>query len=212
MRDERERIARELHDGIAQLSGFVLAKASAIRLLLKAGNTKKALSNLTYLEEAAQDLSVDVREAILGLKTSEHIGNGLIAMLQGYVEQFRKLSDLIVNISISTEIEDIPFLSETELNILRIVQEALSNARKHANASEVSLFVTRENDFLLIAIEDDGIGFDPEIIDSDRSLHFGLRGMRERADTIGGTFAIKSELGVKTQVLIKLPLSEEETN
>lgn len=212
VRDERERIARELHDGIAQLSGFVLAKASAIRLLLKAGNTKKALSNLTYLEEAAQDLSVDVREAILGLKTSEHIGNGLIAMLQGYVEQFRKLSDLIVNISISTEIEDIPFLSETELNILRIVQEALSNARKHANASEVSLFVTRENDFLLIAIEDDGIGFDPEIIDSDRSLHFGLRGMRERADTIGGTFAIKSELGVKTQVLIKLPLSEEETN
>ena len=211
VKEERERIARELHDGMA-LSGFVRAKASAICLLLENNEIEKAMINLSQLEGAAEDLSVEVREAILGLKISGQAGSGLVYMLREYIEKFRKLSDLSVNISIPLEVEDIPLLAETELHILRIVQEALSNARKHANATVVSLVAIKENGYLHLRIEDNGIGFDPENICTEDLLRFGLCGMRERVEAIGGVFAIESELGVGTQVLIKLQLPDEEIN
>ncbi|MEN8172571.1 MAG: ATP-binding protein [Chloroflexota bacterium] len=212
VKDERERIARELHDGMAQLIGFVSAKASAIRLLIKNGKSNNAIMNLTQLEEAAQSLSIDVREAILGLKTSEQVGSGLVSMVQNYVDQFRKLSDLLINVSIPVEVEDIPLLAETELHILRIVQEALSNARKHAKATTVSLLFEKENGFLRITVEDNGIGFDPESICDENSLHFGLCGMRERTSKIGGVFLLESEISTGTRVQITLPLQKKEIN
>ena len=210
--EERERIARELHDGMAQLIGFVRTKASAIRLLLKNNKTTNAITNLTQLEEAAENLSVDVREAILGLKTSEQIGGGLVSMLQGYVDQFRRLSDLQVHVSISPAVEDIPLSTETELHLLRIVQEALSNARKHAIATEVTLTVTRENGSLRLVVADNGIGFDSKKLDNENSLQFGLRGMRDRVQEIGGSFEIESELGSGSRIIISLPLAKEEIN
>jgi signal transduction histidine kinase len=210
VREERVRIARDLHDGMAQLIGFVQAKASAIRLLLKKDQTNHAITNLTQLEEAAKNLSIDVRESILGLKTSEQVGSGLVSLLHNYVDQFRRLSDAQVSISIPPKIEDIPFSAETELYILRIVQEALSNARKHANATTISLLVVKENGSLHLVVEDNGIGFDSEMVYDDNTLHFGLSSMRDRTQEIGGSFEIDSKLGAGTRVIITLPLVEQE--
>ncbi|NOY98284.1 MAG: HAMP domain-containing protein [Chloroflexi bacterium] len=208
--EERERIARELHDGMAQLIGFVNTKATAIRLLLQNRQIREAETNLNQLEEAAQGLSVDVREAILGLNTAGQVGSGLVSVLRNYVAQFSRLSDLPVNVSIPLEVEDLPLSAETELQILRIVQEALSNVRKHTVAAKASLSITKDDHVLRVVVADDGEGFDPEGLCKDDPPRFGLCSMRERAEAIGGTFTIESAPGAGTRVIVTLPLENEE--
>ena len=205
--EERRRIARELHDGMAQLSGFVKAKAGAIRLLLLKGKQEAAITNLSQLEEAARHLSLDVREAILNLRSSEEVGDGLEMMLENYIERFRKLSDLEIQVFIHSSLKDLKLSQDVELNILRIVQEALSNARKHANATQLSITIKIEEKALQVIIEDNGIGFDVKTV-CDDALSYGLCGMRDRADSIGGVFSVNSELGVMTQVTVTLPITE----
>ena len=209
--EERRRIARELHDGMAQLSGFVKAKAGATRLLLLKDQREAAIANLTQLEEAARDLSLDVRESILNLRSSEEIGDGLAVMLEHYIERFRQLSDLEIQTFIPRGLESLRLDSDVELNILRIVQEALSNARKHAKAALVSITIEIEDEILRVIIEDNGVGFDVEAV-CDDALSYGLCGMRDRADSIGGVFSIDSELGVMTQVIVTVPITENKGN
>ncbi|MER3513125.1 MAG: histidine kinase, partial [Chloroflexota bacterium] len=143
--EERERVARELHDGLAQLLGYVNTKAMAVRLMLKKRQMKAAEEHLLQLEEAARELFVDVREAILGLKASGQAGAGLSALLNEYAAQFSRLSSLPVQIEIAPDAASVQLAAEAELQLLRIVQEALTNVRKHAAATSVHIRVQRCN-------------------------------------------------------------------
>lgn len=206
--EERERIARELHDGLAQLLGYVNTKAMAVRLLLKKRQMKAANEHLLQLEEAARELFIDVREAILGLKASGQAGVGLPTMLNEYAAQFSRLSSLPVQVEIAPEAASVQLAAEAELQLLRIVQEALTNVRKHAAATGVRICMQRQDGTLELLVSDDGCGFDPAHICADHPVHFGLNTMRERAEAIGAELQVDSRPGGGTRVRVRLPIAQ----
>jgi two-component system nitrate/nitrite sensor histidine kinase NarX len=192
---------------MAQILGFVNTKAKAVRLMLQNGKFRAADRHLSQLEEAARSLFVDVREAILGLKISGEVGTSLSLALATYVEQFTRLSDLPVEIEIQPEIQDLNLPTDTELQLLRIVQEGLSNVRRHANATRVWLSLQVNDAVLSMQIRDNGQGFDPDSMNKEeRFNHYGLDSMRERAEAIGASFVLDSEIGVGTRILVQLNL------
>jgi len=206
--DERERIARELHDGMAQVLGYVNTKAMAVRLMLQNGKLQDADRQLGQLEEAARSLFVDVREAILGLKMAGKAGSSLPSALNTYAAQYTRLSDIPVKVNIQPQIRDLSLPTDTELQLLRITQEGLSNIRKHANASRIWISLQVEDDILQLQIRDDGQGFDPSAEPiGGRPDHYGLDSMRERAEAIGASFVLDSQVGNGTRILVQLGLN-----
>jgi signal transduction histidine kinase len=206
--EERERIARELHDGLAQVLGYVNTKAMAVRLLLKKRQTEAAEKQLLQLEEAARGLFVDVREAILGLKMAGSSDVHLAAMLTEYAAHFSRLSDLPVEVEVAPSVAQLALPAETELQLLRIVQEALSNVRKHASASAARVCVRNGGPTLELTVSDDGRGFEFEQARQTGRPHFGLSTMRERAEAISAEFNVESQPGAGTRVTIRLVVKE----
>lgn len=205
--EERERIARELHDGVAQLLAYVNTKAMAVRLLLRNRQVEQADRQLLQLEEAARSTIVDVREAILGLKLAGRSGT-FIGALNEYALQFSRLSDLPVTLNIAPAAAQCALPAETELQLLRIVQEALTNIRKHAAATQAVIKLQVIDRQLELSIRDDGQGFTPGNSPSDTAAKFGLTTMRERAEAIGAAWHIATELGAGTVLILRLPLKE----
>jgi len=209
--EERERIARELHDGLAQVLGYVHTKATAVRLLLARQQIPAAETQLAQLEEAARGLFVDVREAILGLRLTSQRDQRLGALLQEYAAHFSTLSDLPVTVEVAPTVSHLALPPETELQLLRIVQEALTNVRKHARASAAHVTVLNGGPSLELKVSDDGIGFNPAHYGPERGggrPHFGLGTMRERAEAIGAEFEIRACPGQGTCVSVRLSLAK----
>jgi len=209
--EERERIARELHDGLSQLLGYVNTKAIAARLLLSKRQTRAADQQLLQLEEATKELSVDVREAILGLKMAGQSSAGLAQNLNEFIAGFSHLSGLPVKLAISPEAAIVPLITETEYQLMRIVQEALNNVRKHASAKQAWVNVQISDNQLVINVIDDGIGLDPQILQANHEAHFGLKTMRERANSIGAEFTIESSIDHGSSIRVRLALSNGES-
>lgn len=205
--EERERIARELHDGLAQLLAYVNTKVLAVQLLLRNGHTSEAQTNLDQLGEAARALFTDTREAIVGLRTASQSGAGLASAIRSYVDQFRRLSDLPVVLQIDSSAEAVALPADSELQLVRILQEALSNARKHACATHADVKLQLTEGTVLMSVADDGVGFDPVRARVDNGQHFGLSTMRERARGIGADLTLHSKPGEGTEVKVKVHLS-----
>jgi len=204
--DERERVARELHDGLAQLLGYINAKAAAVRKLLSKQDIMAAEKNLLQLEEVAQEVFVDVREAILGLKIAGLIDQGLATTIREFTTQFSRLTGLPVEVTITPQTENSLFDAEIELHLLRIIQEALSNIRKHASASQAWVSLQVENGCLELTVRDNGVGFAGEAGSKSGEPHFGLSTMQERAAAIGATLDIFAEPGAGTRIKLLMPV------
>lgn len=204
---ERGRIARELHDGLAQLLGYVNTKAMAVRLMLKNRQLEDAEQALLQLEEAARELFVDVREAISDLAGGQGSA-GLALALRGCTSQFSRLSGVPVALAVDPAITDHPLTAETEVQLVRIVQEALSNVGKHASATSARVSLRVSDRFLELTLSDNGGGFRPEEVQASARSHFGLSTMRERAEEIGAEFTLDSEPGAGTQITVRLPLGD----
>jgi len=202
--DERERIARELHDGLAQVLGFVKNKATAVRLLMQDQRLAEADQHLQDLEAATQGIFVDVREAILGLRMSGELENGLIPALREYVAQFAKLS----GIPTALEAPDLFDLDESKpeirLHLFRIAQEALTNIRKHSVASQAWVHLENSPLALSLSISDNGVGFKSNGLAAADSQRFGIKNMRDRATAIGATIQVDSKPDQGTRVLVEL--------
>ncbi len=207
--EERERIARELHDGMAQLLGYVNTKVMAVRLLLNDGRMDAAKGHLLQLEEAARELFSDLREAILGLRLASANSEGLVTTIREFTEKFNRLNDLSVDLSVDPDLEGLSLSPDCELQVLRIIQEALSNARKHARASQAWIILTQEDGSIELTIGDDGIGFNPGEMADDPRAGFGLTSMRERAQAIGGTISVDSEPFGGTRISLRIPVHQE---
>jgi signal transduction histidine kinase len=204
---ERERIARELHDSLAQLLGYVKTKASAVRLNLENNQPGAAIKNLRQLEGAAQDLLMDVREAILNLKMSAQISSGLGTNLDLFCRKYARFSGLRVDLSVSPEIDNLLIDGEVETQLMRIAQESLSNIRKHASAKHIKVSLDLQDSQLTLSITDDGRGFDPERTQPKHKPSYGLAIMRERADSIGAQLNIGSSPNEGTKIRLQWPLN-----
>ncbi len=204
---ERDRIARELHDGLSQLLGYVNTKAMAVRLLWRGGQGEAASQQLGQLEEAARELSIEVRQSILGLKLASRGEGEFLSALETLVEQTSRLSGFPIRLR-APGLGGLSLSSETEIHLLRIVQEALTNVRRHAQATRADVHVVQENGSLRLEIEDDGQGFSSSEAAPGGEAHYGLQMMRERAKEIGADLSIDSRRGGGTRVQLRWTVPE----
>jgi len=206
--DERERIARELHDGLAQVLGYVSTKAMAVRLNIQKYHLEEADRQLFQLEEAARGLSLDVREGILGLKMASQVDTDLVAVLREYVDQFNHLSNIPAEFDPPAEFAA-NLVPEEVLHLLRVVQESLTNARKYADATRIEVSLSQEGNTLCLSVTDNGHGFDLEQVLARKNGNFGLTTMKERTEEIGAKLEILSKPGHGTRVSVTFDLEGE---
>lgn len=204
--EERERIAREMHDSLAQVLGYVNTKAQAAQTLLEHGKEEQATAQIGQLAEAARDAYADVREGILGLRATPAVNRSFMDTLQDYLDQWQAQSDISVDLVTEPATGFTPDLSpNAEVQLLRILQEALANVRKHAATRRVVVTLTRRPNLLEAIVEDDGAGFLPAAIPRTALPRFGLATMRERAEAVGGSFSLTSAPAQGTRVVVRLP-------
>lgn len=201
--EERTRLAREIHDGLAQTLGFLKLKSAQAGNFLEQGETGLLREALDTCHNVLADAYQDVRQSIDGLRISPFEG-GLSGWLQRTLDEFEGYSD--IEISLCEPEGEIDLPPEYHAQLVRIVQEALSNIRKHANAKNVEVSCRGINGDLILEIRDDGIGFMPGEVPG-ASQH-GLKGMRERAELIGADFQVVSRKNKGTSVFVRLPLIE----
>lgn len=207
--DERERIARELHDGVAQFLAYLSAKIGATRIALRNDKEDLADRNLEQVEQAIHDQSSEVRSSIIGLKMAGNIiDSGFSVSVREFIDQCNRLNDLMLKLEISSDIDTLTMDVEKELQLFRILQEAVSNIRKHSRSSEASVSLNKKENQLIMIISDNGVGFDPVQTGLERGGHFGLQIMFERAREIDAHIEIKSNPGSGTQVIVIMDLQE----
>ena len=201
MLQERARLAREIHDGLAQTIGFLKLQAAQLRTQLDSGDAARARQSADLFYTTLSEAYQDARQAIDGLRVSPD-ECGLTGWLHQIASEFQDLSGLPVHLEESSvEAQVSP---EVQAQLIRIVQEALSNVRKHARAREVWLALRQTNGDLVLEVRDDGEGFTPQDI-TNASRH-GLRSMRERAELIGADFQVISRPQQGATVRVRLPV------
>lgn len=193
--EERGRIARELHDTVAQNLRYCKALCEK----------PEAAKNLSQIANYLSKSLSEVRSMSYNLAPPDITKNDFLLCVNNLCEEFAENYDTVLRLSI-LENTDASFLSRNEiLNLYRIVQEAMTNITKHAQASEIVILIRNENSEeeekgLYIFIGDDGKGFDTDKINGEK--HFGLKGMKKRADLIGAELFISSEKDYGTQIKI----------
>ena len=208
VRDERERIARELHDGIAQVLGYVNTKSQAVEELLAADRVAEARGQVAELAAAARSTYVDIREAILGLNSPVTPAGGLSTALRAYGQRFAEASKLAVLVEVVGGAGSMDLDPAVDDEVFRIVREALTNVRKHAGASRVTIRLAIDAQRLVVEVEDDGRGFDPAQVGVEASdwPQVGIIGMRKRAASLGGTVQWHAAPSGGTIVRVVIPL------
>jgi signal transduction histidine kinase len=202
---ERERLARELHDSLAQVLAFMNTQGQAVRRLLERGEIAAADEQVGRLVEVAREADIDIRESILGLRVALAEG-GLWPALTTYLDQYEQRFGIHTELRRPETFGDEAFAPLVEVQLLRIIQEALANARKHSCAHSVRVTFAARDGFAQVAVQDDGCGFDPGEVFKDSAGRVGLRVMRERAEEIGGALALQSAPGRGTEVVVTVPL------
>lgn len=204
--NERRRIAREIHDGPAQAMSNVVLKAEICEKM--AGiDMDKTIDELRSLKDVVRSCLKDVRRIIYDLRPMSIDDLGLRTTLQKYIESFQNEHSIRIDLKIKgndSRIKD----SNIALAIFRVVQEALNNTYKHANATFVSVQLECAEKSILLRIKDDGDGFDTSSlqgISRDDDGGFGIIGMKERIELLEGSFSISSEINAGTTVKVKLP-------
>ncbi|MGD9773833.1 type IV pili methyl-accepting chemotaxis transducer N-terminal domain-containing protein [Diaphorobacter sp.] len=202
--EERRLIARELHDSIAQSLAFLKIQTQLLRDAVAKGNEQARDRSIAELDVGVRECYADVRELLVHFRTrtqDEDIEDALRSTLSKFEHQTG------VATSLSMSGQGLPLAPDVQIQVLHVVQEALSNVRKHAGARHVQLRVQRHPQWRF-EVHDDGSGFDPQGVMPD-SLHVGLGIMRERAQRIGARLqVVSSPGGGGTRVILELLPSE----
>ena len=202
--EERARIARELHDSVAQsLLKIIYAAGFALDFLKE--DPKLAVEEIDEVQQRAKDCLRELREIMANLRPTSLDILGLKETIVRYAEQFEEEYAISTSVDLRG-LESIP--PSVELAIFRILQEELVNVRKHSNAESVRIKSETSQGDLILTVEDDGVGFDPELLAAEQESgeHLGLMAMRERAELLGGELTIDSVPGMGTRITIKIPM------
>jgi signal transduction histidine kinase len=207
--EERARIAREMHDGLAQVLGYLNLQVQTLEALLKKGNVDSLSKELKNLRQAVLTANADVRENILSLRTTLAHETGLVNAVIEYLDEFGIQTGIEVAFNNSVG-DELALSSIAEVQLVCILQEALTNVRKHASASHVSVQITKEGnelqEFVKLTVTDNGCGFNL----SEPTRNFGLQTIRERAHSVQGEITILSQPQKGTRVELLLPCQEQE--
>ncbi|MFO7917070.1 MAG: histidine kinase N-terminal 7TM domain-containing protein [Anaerolineae bacterium] len=209
MLHEREQLSRELHDNLGQVFAFISIQGQAIRHLLSRGEVSTADEYVSRLIDVAREADIDIRESILGLRVALS-EQGLFPALASYVAQYERLYGIRTELTKPESGLSGAFEPLVEVQLLRILQEALTNVRKHADARRVRIAFATDDGWIRVTVQDDGDGFDPTAAFEESDEHVGLSVMRERVEEVGGTFSLKSALGQGTEVVVRVPMSAKD--
>ena len=207
MLKERELLARELHDGIGQMAAAAHLQVKCASELLAGGNTALLESCLYGLAEATQEVKKSVRDYLLGVKTGSSAKQGFLPGVRQYIGQYSQKYGIHTELVAPPELEEQRIDSTIEAQLQLIIQEALTNVRKHSGARSARVVFTPSESQVLVTIEDDGQSFDPEAVSDNQG--FGLRAMRGRAEALGGRLEVNATPGKGTLVSILAPWRKE---
>lgn len=197
--EERNRLAREVHDGVAQALGFYNFKVQQVQRLLERGNLAEAKSALQELRSGSQEVYQEVRRMVQDLSRVGEQANDLVGLLRSYCNSFGTRTGLDVSLELAPAAELLP---DAQVELFRVVQEALNNAHRHARAHRVCVALSGGADGVTLTVEDDGAGLPPGRTPDN---HFGLRIMRQRVESIGGQLHVESRSGKGTTVSVRVP-------
>lgn len=205
--EERERIAQELHDSVAQDLALIHIKLAEVESGVHSAGNPATEETVREIRKIAGDSYEDVRQAIFGLRTTAPKNLPFVAALKEYLREFSQRIHIPVELCVrDSELKGLSPL--VEIQLIRIIHEALSNVFKHAQATASSVVFQREGNLLKVTVEDNGKGFAPGRM-ADPKFHFGLKTMKERAETLGGRFTVDSAPGKGTRVVVLFPFEEE---
>lgn len=204
---EREQLAADLHDNLAQILSFTRIKLERLGEILVDDQDAEERTTLMQIEKATETAYQQVRDALTGLLKPKQDRGDLAKKLASVVDEFFATYQLPIKLEISDS-SALMLPPATQRQVVHIVREALSNVQRHSQAKQAWVRAERANGDIHFIIEDDGKGFDPQC--SLGGNHFGLRIMRTRAERSGGEFSFSSHLGEGTQILAKFPIAKSE--
>ncbi|MGE5574447.1 MAG: histidine kinase N-terminal 7TM domain-containing protein [Bacteroidota bacterium] len=219
--EERERLARDLHDSLGQVLGFLNVQAQAAREQLSRGKTSLADGYLETIVTVAQDAYEEVRENIRTMKGVLPADWRFAPTLERLARRFERGYGIQTDLAIPDEIRDGVLGRAAEVQVLRIIQEAMTNARRHGGARHIQVSFAVAAEGVEVVVKDDGSGFEIEGLSGGNGrvreqdgvrtdAGYGLGIMRERAEQVGGRLEVRSAPGMGTQVRVRVPLRENE--
>jgi signal transduction histidine kinase len=203
--EERRRIAREIHDGVAQSLSYLNLKTRAVSDSVSSQNTVQALTELGEIREVVQDTYEDIRESIEQLST-EIRTVPIITALRNYIREFGDNSGIQVNFNVPKAFTTLSPVAE--LQLLRIAQEALTNVRRHAMASDVEVKLENNTESVEMTVKDNGQGFNLLDLEKSPPGYHGLNIIRERAEGLGGNVNILTAPEEGTEIRVSLPVEK----
>ncbi len=202
MAEERQRLARDLHDSVTQALYGVTLYAEAASRMVAAGDTEQAAENLADLRETAQEAIREIRLLIFELRPPILEEQGLVAALRARLESVESRSGLKTAFEFEEALQQYRLPLDVEMGLYRIAQEALNNIMKHAHAQQVRVNLATTGSRVTLEIIDDGQGFDPTLNVGQGRL--GLQTMRERADLLGGQLTIATRPSSGTRITVEV--------
>jgi signal transduction histidine kinase len=203
--EERRRIAREIHDSVAQSLSYLNLKTKAVSDYVSSEDTVQALTELGEIRQIVQDTYEDIRESIDQLST-EIRSLAIIPTLNNYINEFGSNNGIKVKFNVS---KAFPQLSPVaELQLLRITQEALTNVRRHAQSTEVGIKLEKNEQAVELMVHDNGQGFSLADLEKSQPGYHGLNIIKERAEGLGGTLNIDTIPGEGTELKVSLPIEK----
>lgn len=200
---ERKRLCGELHDNLSQLISSVNLSAEAAVLSWEEGNTDRLWHDLERIRTTSQEAVQTLREEMLSLRTPTNETEGLIPGVRECLKRFKQQWGIDTDLQVEDGVEPLIVSTQMELQLMRILHEALSNVLRHAKAFHVFVQLKGGQNRLCMQIHDNGRGFDPESISCER---LGLRIIRERTESLGGELSIESGDGAGTTLRVDVPL------
>lgn len=201
---ERERVSQELHDNLSQFVGTIRLFAERILESSKAGDTSKIEEDATSLEAISRDAYASVREEMIGLRYISNSDQDIIPTIHDYIERFERQWNIEATLSTHNLHKADSFIKGKGIQLFRIIQESLTNVRRHAQASKITVSIKVKDYTLFCQINDNGTGFD---MNTTHDSKLGLRIMRERAVDAGGILRVVSAPGAGTTVSVEFPVT-----
>jgi two-component system sensor histidine kinase DegS len=198
--EERRKLSREIHDGPAQMLANILLRSEIIERTLTDGSVKEAIKEIHNVRKMIRTSLYEVRKIIFDLRPMALDDLGLIPAISKYINNLKDFHRIDIDFVVLGEEKRLP--SKYEVAFFRLMQEALQNTLKHANPKNIHIKLQISREYITLVVRDDGIGFDTTIKNEET---FGLIGMKERVDMLGGEMEINSTINKGTTVIVRVP-------
>lgn len=208
--DERKRIARDIHDGPAQAFANAIIGLEFVERAIKMGTgVAPTLSEIERIKGSLREGLTEIRRFMFDLKPTMLQDRGLVATIDHYVNSYRSILPMDVQVSTDTELPPMTF--EQEMTAFRVIQESLHNATKYARATQVAVEIKcQASNSVSVTVRDNGRGFEPSQVTAGSMGGTGIKGMKERAELVGAAFHVESSPGQGCSVYLVLPGAQNE--